>query len=51
VNLKKIVLGLDGKNSNNDAQKVEFQFLFKKTVKIPLFGLLRIAITEKILVR
>jgi hypothetical protein len=38
---------LDEKNSKKDAQKVEFQFSPKKTVEIPLFGLLRMAITKK----
>jgi hypothetical protein len=41
VILKEIVIGLDGKNSNKDAQKVEFQFLPPKTAKIPLFGPLK----------
>jgi hypothetical protein len=51
VILKKIVLGLDGKNSTKDAQEVEFQFSPPKTAKIPPFRPLRIAITKKPLVR
>jgi hypothetical protein len=41
VTLKKTVLGLDGKNYNKDAQKVEFQFSpKKKRQKYPFLGLL-----------
>jgi hypothetical protein len=39
VILKKIVLGLDGKNSTKDAQEDEFQFKKKKNrQKYPLSG-------------
>jgi hypothetical protein len=31
--LKKIVLGLDGKNSFKNAEEVDFQFYTKKTAK------------------
>jgi hypothetical protein len=31
VILRKIILGLDGKNSNKDAQEVDFQFSPQKT--------------------
>jgi hypothetical protein len=36
VILRKIVQGLDGKNSTKDAQKVEFQFSLKNRQKIPI---------------
>jgi hypothetical protein len=43
--LKKIVLGLDGKNSFKNAEEVDLQFYAKKQPKIPHFGLLKMAIT------
>jgi hypothetical protein len=36
--LKKIVLGLDGKNSIKNALKVKYQFSPPKTAKLPLLG-------------
>jgi hypothetical protein len=38
VNLEKIVLALDGKNSTKDTQKVEVQFSQKKPAEIPILG-------------
>tara|TARA_B110001454_G_scaffold59893_1_gene58587 strand:+ start:455 stop:637 length:183 start_codon:yes stop_codon:yes gene_type:complete len=51
VNLRKMVLGLGEKNYNKDAQAVDFQFSSHKRAKIPLFRLLKMAITKKTLVR
>jgi hypothetical protein len=48
VILRKIILGLDGKNSNKDAQMVDFQFSPQKTALIPLFRLFKLA-TKKTL--
>ena len=46
-----MVLGLGEKNYNKDAQAVDFQFSSHKRAKIPLFRLLKMAITKKPLVR
>jgi hypothetical protein len=44
--LKKIVFGLDGKNSFQSAEKVDFKFMPQKSPqKITLFGPLKMAIT------
>jgi hypothetical protein len=51
-NLKKVVLGLDGKDSFKNGQKVSVPVLHpKKLSKMPLFGLLKMATSWKPLVR
>jgi hypothetical protein len=39
--LKKIVFGLDGKNSFKNGQEVEFQFYIKNGKKCPILGCLK----------
>ena len=43
--LEKLVFGLDGKNSFKNGHVVDFQFYTKKEPKMPLFGLLKMAIS------